>query len=254
MNDYDNDIKRVLARIDDLVEIALKTQAPQWTDFLEPPHREQALAVLRWKTGIRFNAWGGYAQAERRRIVIYPDYYFTETLPLNLGFLEITTKDPHASPGHRDYLGAILNLGIQRAKIGDLLIGDHGAQVIVCPELKEFIQANLRTVASSPVITEEIDPEQIDIPNRREKVIRTTVASLRLDALAALGFGESRTKMVREIKAEKVKVNWKATRAPDQMLQPGDIVALRGRGRVEFREITGQSKKGRTGVVLVRLF
>lgn len=254
MSDYDDDIKRVLARINDLSEMALSEQAPQWTDFLEPPQREQAQAALRWKTGVRFNALGGYSQAERRRIVIYPDYYFTETLPLNLAFLEITLKDPNTSAGHRDYLGAILNLGIQRAKIGDLLIAGDGAQVILCPELKEFVQANLISVGSSPVTIQEIDPEQVNIPDRREKVIKTTVASLRLDALAALGFGESRSKMAREIKAEKVKVNWKPTRSPDQMLHPGDVVAMRGRGRVEFREITGQSKKGRTGVVLVRLF
>lgn len=253
MSESSQDLKILLARIDDLADAALKTQNPQWTDFLEPPEREQAEAALRWKTGVRFNSFGGYPKSERRRLVIYPDYYFAETIQPELAFLEITPTAPGVSPSHRDYLGALMGLGIHRHKLGDILVADGSAQLIVVPELADYIQMNLTTVSSYTVKVEGIDPEQLNLPNRREKEIRTTVASLRLDALAALGFGESRTKMARDIKAEKVKVNWKPTRSPDLQLNPGDVISMRGRGRVEFREITGQSKKGRIGVVLVRL-
>jgi RNA-binding protein YlmH len=116
-----------------------------------------------------------------------------------------------------------------------------------------FILNNLEKVASNRIQVAEIEPEQLNLPNVKEKEIRSTVASLRLDAIAALGFGESRTKMVREIKAERVKVNWKPVKNPDQTVNSGDIISMRGRGRVIFREITGTSKKGRLGVVLVRL-
>jgi RNA-binding protein YlmH len=248
----DLDLKRFLAHIRELAGRALNTQQPQWTDFIEPPLREEAEAVLKWENGIRFNSWGGYSQSERRRLVIYPDYYIVETIEPALAFLAITVTG-QSELTHRDYLGAVMSLGIKREKIGDLLVGPMGCQMVVTPELAEYLRLNLVAVGNRQTTIALIDPEQLNLPDRREKVIRTTVASLRLDAIAALGFGDSRTKMAREIKAERVKVNWKAVKSPDLELTPGSVISIRGRGRVEFREVTGTSKKGRLGVLLTRL-
>jgi RNA-binding protein YlmH len=248
----DLELKRFLAHIHELAERALNGQNPQWTDFIEPPLREEAEAVLRWENGIRFNSFGGYSQSERRRIVIYPDYYIVETIEPALAFLAIAIAG-QTELSHRDYLGALMSLGIKREKIGDLLVGPDGCQVVVTPELAEYIRLNLGEVSNHKTTVALIEPEQLNLPDRREKVIRTTVASLRLDAIAALGFGDSRTKMAREIKAERVRVNWKAVKSPDLELAPGAIISIRGRGRIEFREVTGASKKGRLGVLLVRL-
>jgi RNA-binding protein YlmH len=247
----DLELKRFLAHIHELAERALRDQKPQWTDFIEPPLREEAEAVLRWENGIRFNSLGGYSQSERRRLVIYPDYYIVETIEPALAFLAISIGQNELS--HRDYLGAIMSLGIKREKIGDLLVDSAGCQAVVTPELAEYLRLNLVEVGNHKTKVTLIEPEQLNLPDRREKVIRATVASLRLDAIAALGFGDSRTKMAREIKAERVKVNWKAVQSPDLELAPGAIISIRGRGRVEFREVTGASKKGRLGVLLVRL-
>lgn len=248
------DLKRFTAHIAELTERSLREGQPQWTDFLEPPLREQAEAVCGWTAGVRFSSFGGYADSERRRLVIYPDYFISQTIEPAIACLAVTV--PKANAGdltHRDYLGAILGLGLKREKLGDLLVGGDGCQVITLPELADFVRLNLTKVANCNVTVAVIDPEQLNIPNRREKTIRATVASLRLDAVAALGFGESRTRMAREIKAERVKVNWKPVTNPDTAVNPGDIIAIRGRGRVTFKELSGQSKKGRQGIVLTRL-
>lgn len=244
--------KILIAQVNDLAEKALRDQEPQWTDFLEPPDREQVQAVLSWNQRVRFSSFGGYAQAERRRIVIYPDYYIVETIQPALAFLEITVKSPEPL-SHRDYLGAILGLGLKREKLGDLLVAPDRCQLVIVPELVDFLRAHLQKVGNHQAELTEIDPEQLNPPQQREKVIRSTVASLRLDAIAGLGFGESRTKMVREIRSERVKVNWKVVKDPDASLEPGAVISIRGRGRVIFKEITGTSKKGRIGVVLVRM-
>lgn len=244
--------KILIAQVNDLAEKALRDQEPQWTDFLEPPDREQVQAVLSWNQRVRFSSFGGYAQAERRRIVIYPDYYIVETIQPALAFLEITVKSPEPL-SHRDYLGAILGLGLKREKLGDLLVAPDRCQLVIVPELVDFLRAHLQKVGNHQAELTKIDPEQLNPPQQREKVIRSTVASLRLDAIAGLGFGESRTKMVREIRSERVKVNWKVVKDPDASLEPGAVISIRGRGRVIFKEITGTSKKGRIGVVLVRM-
>jgi RNA-binding protein YlmH len=252
--EQDQELKRFGARITELAERSMRQGQPEWTDFLDPTLREEAQTILGWIKGSRFNAFGGYPNAERRRLVIYPDYYIAQTIEPDLAYLAVTVhQHQQGELNHRDYLGALMNLGIKREKAGDLLVTEEGCQVILAPELVEFIKLNLTKIGNHKVSVAEIEPEQLNIPNLREKILRSTVASLRLDAIAALGFGESRTKMVKEIKSNRVKVNWKQVLDPDFDLNPGDVISIRGRGRVIFKEVSGQSKKGRLGVVLVRL-
>ncbi|HBE76614.1 MAG TPA: photosystem II S4 domain protein [Firmicutes bacterium] len=247
--------KEFAARITELAERSLKEQEPQWSDFLEPPEREQAQAVVGWVTGVRFNSYGGYFKAERRRLVVYPDYYIVETIEPALAFLEVQTSSPTPLT-HRDYLGSLMALGLKREKFGDILVDSTGppfsCQLVVVPELADYIKFNLERVGNQKALVKEIEAEQLNIPDLREKQIKSTVASLRLDAIVALGFSESRTRMAKEIKAEKVKVNWKVINDPDYQVAAGDVISFRGRGRMLFREQTGQSKKGRLGVLLVR--
>ncbi|MGE5582561.1 MAG: RNA-binding protein [Bacillota bacterium] len=243
--------KEFVSRLNDLAAQSLRSQEPKWTDFLEPPEREQAQAVLGWVSGVRFNSFGGYPKAERCRMVIYPDYYIVETIQPQLAYLEIKTNSP-SDLSHRDYLGSLMGLGLKREKIGDLLVAGTGCQAVIVPDLVDFIKVHLERVGNHQATIQEIEAEQLNIPNLREKQIRGTVASLRLDAVAALGFGESRSRMAKEIKAEKVKVNWKTLADPDYQVNRGDVISFRGRGRVVFQELTGHSKKGRLGVLLAR--
>jgi RNA-binding protein YlmH len=243
--------KEFAARITEMAERSVREQEPQWSDFLEPPEREQAQAVLGWVTGVRFNSHGGYPKAERRRLVVYPDYYIVETIQPALAYLEVQTNS-QVPLNHRDYLGSLMSLGLNREKIGDLLVADSACQLVTVPELADYIKLNLERIANQKATIREIEPEQLNIPDLREKLIKSTVASLRLDAITALGFSESRTHMAKEIKAQKVKVNWKVVGDPDYQVTPGDVISFRGRGRMVFKEQTGQSKKGRPGVLLIR--
>jgi RNA-binding protein YlmH len=242
----------IAARIGDLIERSLQQQQPVWSDFLDPLQTGEAKAVLSWSSGARGQFYGGYSQAERCRMVCFPDYYISETIQPELAFLEI--QPAAAGLEHRDYLGALLALGLKREKIGDLMLTASGCQVVLVPELAEFIIINLQKVGSVAVKVTVIEAEQLSPAQQRTKEIRTTVASLRLDAVAALGFGESRTRMAREIRSERVKLNWRSVKAPDHLVNPGDIVSVKGRGRVLVRELTGRSKKGRTGIVLERYY
>lgn len=88
----------------------------------------------------------------------------------------------------------------------------------------------------------------------RERVVRGTVASARLDALAGLGFGMSRSRMAREIKAERVRLNGVAVTDTAKIVSPGDVIALEGRGEATLDELSGPTRKGRLGVVLTRRY
>jgi len=90
------------------------------------------------------------------------------------------------------------------------------------------------------------------IEEEKIKEVRTTVASLRLDAVASSGFSVSRTKLVSAVNAGLLQVNWQPAKGPSQEVKEGDIISMRGRGRMKVEAITGTSRKGRIGVYLKR--
>ncbi|MEL6556356.1 MAG: S4 domain-containing protein, partial [Cyanobacteria bacterium J06621_11] len=131
-------------------------------------------------------------------------------------------------------------------------LGERGAQAIVAPELVEFLTTSLVQVRSVPVKTKPIEISELRIREPRRKEITTVEASMRLDALASAGFGMSRSKMVDMINSGDVRVNWKPITQSSYTLKPDDLVAIRGKGRLEIGEMS-ITKKQRYRVQLTRL-
>ena len=129
--------------------------------------------------------------------------------------------------------------------------GDQ-AKIIVDSTIAEFIQQNFLKISSANIQVENAALEDIEPKFERCKEIRATVASLRVDSIAAAGFGSSRSKISDDISADKLKINWQSIKNSSQAIKQGDIISMRGRGRVEVAEIGGQTKKGRTSILLKR--
>ncbi|NLM36632.1 MAG: photosystem II S4 domain protein [Firmicutes bacterium] len=253
--------RELVARVLDQVETALKKTAPVATDFLDPSQRALCGEVIHFLPEVKTQYFGGYRGAERQRMVVMPAFYLDEAVEPPLAYLAVRPplKGGKAAPAtepllsHRSVLGSIMGLGLKRGKIGDILLGTEEAQVVVAAEIAEFILTNLTKVGSLPVTVVAIDPEQLNIPVERVKEIKSTVASPRLDAVAGLGYGVSRSRMAREIKMGRVKVNWQLVTVPDYKVATGDVLSIRGRGRVIVEEIGGETRKGRLFIKLKRL-
>jgi photosystem II S4 domain protein len=154
---------------------------------------------------------------------------------------------------HRDFLGSILGTGIVREKVGDIVVlGERGAQIIVVPELVEFLCQSLVQVRSVPVKTQPIPLENLKIRPPKRKEMTTVEASMRLDAIASAGFGMSRSKMSDAISSGDVRVNWKDITQPSHTVQAGDLIAMRGKGRLEVGDVA-ITKKQRYRIQLTRL-
>jgi photosystem II S4 domain protein len=245
--------KEIGIRTIDAAELAWKTNRPQITDFYDPYEQKVARSVLSAFVEVNVLTFGGYRQAERARLVIYPQFFLTETIEPPVRILQARGNFNFVKVSHRDFLGSLMGLGIKREKIGDILCQDDGCQVVVASEITDYLLQHWNQVHQVSLSVSEIDPEQIAIAPERVKELKTTVASMRLDAIAASGFGTSRTKMVREIKNERVKVNWKTISNPSYEINQGDVISIRGRGRVVVEQITGNTKKGRIGLILKRM-
>jgi len=241
-----------VARVIDQADQAIKTWELVLTDFLSPPELAETQQVFSRLTEVQLVAWGGYPQAERQRLGLARSEVSLEQSQVTVVALEIAGNFLFDTATHRDFLGAILGSGILRDKLGDIIVlGERGAQAIVVPELVEFLEMNLTQVRSVPVKTQPIDLSELKIREPKKKELTTVEASLRLDAIASAGFGMSRSKMAELIDGGDVRVNWKEITQASYQVKQGDLIAIRGKGRLEVGEIA-VTKKERYRVQLTR--
>lgn len=238
------------AKFLDMIKTAGEFFHPEVSDFLDPYQQTILLPVLEHAPGISFIMTGGYPGAERKKVVICPDYLDPSEEDAMLSVLNIAGLFKFQKVSHRDFLGSILGLGIRREKIGDLLVQDDCCQAVVDREIAGYISHNLQKVHRISVTIEEKSTKELILPAEEFREISATVSSLRLDAVAAAGFGISRSKMSELISGEKVKVNWLTVKDGSAAVKQGDVISVRGKGRVEVTEIRGQTRKGRISVLL----
>jgi len=241
-----------IVRVIDLAEQALRTWEVVCTDFLSPPVLIEVQRSFSRLTELKILPWGGYPQAERQRVGIARSDLSLEIEQISLTAIAVEGNFLFDPANHRDFLGAILNTGVVREKVGDILtLGERGAQIIVVPEMVEFFQVSLQQVRSVPVKVQPIALSELKIRPPQKKEINTVEASLRLDAIASAGFGLSRSKMSDAITGGDVRVNWKDITQASYNIKSGDLITFRGKGRLEVGEIA-VTKKERYRVQLTR--
>ena len=246
------DNRDAVARVVDRAEQALKTWEVTLTDFLSPPVIAEVQSQFKRLTEVEVAAWGGYPQAERQRLGIARSEVPFERSHIEVAALDIAGNFLFDSATHRDFLGAILGTGLVREKIGDIIVlGERGAQVIVLAEVVDFLETALVQIRSVPVKTRRIDLSELKIRPPQKKELTTVEASMRLDAIASAGFGMSRSKMAEAISSNDVRVNWKEITQSSHTVQPGDLISVRGKGRLEVGEVA-VTKKQRYRVQLTR--
>ena len=223
------------------------------TNFLNLAERSLAASVCK-ENGAQFCFWGGYPDAERTILFFLPDYMEAdENFPLEednpLCLLHCKTPSGAKALTHRDYLGSLLSLGIEREVIGDILVRENGADIIILKTIADYLLANYEKAGHIPLKC-EIQPLEKLVPLEQKTVIvRESVASVRLDSVISAVFGFSRTTACEHIAKGLVFVNDTQTEKPDAKLNIGDKIVVRGFGKAYFKEIGGTTRKGRLSVL-----
>ena len=241
----------IAARLADLAEQALRSQKFRLSGFLDPYGQEIAESVAASFPGLKVDFFGGYQGAERQRALLM-DTSFGGKPSYEIAVVRAVWKEAFTRLSHRDVLGALMGLGVERDTVGDIIATGEHARILVDKNMAEFLLANLEQIGSAHVSVEMDDLSAIAPREERCKEIKATVASLRVDSVAAAGFGSSRSRAAADIAADKLKLNWQPVKNASQMVKEGDVLSMRGRGRLEVAEVRGQTKKGRTAVLLKR--
>ena len=193
----------------------------------------------------QYKTYGGYGVSERQMAAFLPDaLYYDYQYPIQIIEISPVNRKFAEELSHRDYLGAVMNLGIERCKLGDILIEDGKAILFAKEELAGYIMEHLTRIRHTTVRT-SILPAFEDSYEPRYEELKGTVASVRLDTVLSLAYPLSRSKVTGLIEGARVFVTGKLVTSNGYRLKEGDILSVRKMGRIGYNGILSETKKGR---------
>lgn len=244
----DNEV--IKKRLIELSRRAYDTGADIYTDFLSMAE-QSTLASVKQELYSPYLLYGGAGERERRVARFGTDTDDTAKFPIACLMISPRSAKFAQKLSHRDYLGALMSIGLDRSKLGDIVIDGSNAYVFCRDEMKEFIARSVDSVARTSVKCEIVDsiPEHMTDETHE---ITVQVASIRLDALVAKVYRLSREESSSLIKQGRVYVNAVLCESPSREPKDEDIVSVRGFGRFKLLGKAGTGKKGKVNVLIAR--
>ena len=233
----------LIRRAEDLAAQCERKNRLTATAFLSPAERR--LLEQRFARAPRPPVFfGGHPDCERTLCFFLPDYLEPEELDAAEYLRAIRLTAHFGMPGHRDYMGALLGMGIARDRLGDIWVEGDTATVFCLPGVEKHL-LSIDRVGRVSVTAEALPLEAAQAPERKVKALSFTVMSPRLDAAAAGMFRLSRTEAARRISLGLLTINDLVSDKPDLIVHEGDVISLRGEGKGRIASFGGSSRKGR---------
>ena len=257
LQDYKKQEDKIcLSQILDKIEFSRTREKIEYTDFLDMYQVALVENFLRKIKFQNYQLYGGYDEAERRILVVYPEKYNEKMLEKNYNKMVkiVRVQLPQEEKGkysHRNYLGGIVKLGLKREKVGDIIVQEQGADIITIQDFADILKQQLPSLTrfeNSQITIEEIENMQ----KREVKIeqVKIIVPSLRLDNFVSDLARTSRSKAVQIIDQERVFVNGQNETKASKQLKLNDIITIRGKGRFVIKEFSGTTRSGRTVVLI----
>jgi len=240
----------LLRRAEDLADRCERSSAVTATPFLTPAEQ---MELRRWtdRREVTLVFSGGGEDCERQCAFFLPYYLTPEEFDPGEHIACAAFQSFFGQPGHRDYLGAALALGIRREWLGDIRVRGDRAWIFSLPSVEPLLLAMGRVGRITVKVTDcplpQVPPEEA-----RREIHTFTVASLRLDAVTGGLFHLSRTAAAEQIRLGLVQLNYEPCLRADAEIREGDVISLRGKGKGTVTEIGGRSKKDRLFVTAER--
>lgn len=244
--------RMLLAKVWDKINAGIRRSIPANTCFLSPRELEMTRYLFGDLAGL--SSFGGYPDAERKMLVYLPEYlddsfFHSEESPLVCLHATFFEED---SPSHRDFLGALMGIGINRETIGDICVSKGRCDFFVTGEIAPFVLQNLLSAGRTKLHLNRISLDSLSLPEPEVKEVRDTVASLRLDSVIASGFRIGRSLAAQYVAAGKAAIDGLPCEKPDKSVSEGSKISVRGLGKIKLTQVNGQTKKGRISIIIHR--
>ncbi|NLZ45504.1 MAG: RNA-binding protein [Clostridiales bacterium] len=242
--------KILLRSVEDKINQSQKYFKPKFTFFLDERQCWLVKSVLDKSNFKDYFIYGGFDNAKRNMLAIAPLYSYVDfpvfpIVTLNFTFRKIDVLT------HRDFLGSLMSLNIERKTIGDIIVGDGSAFVFACETVAETIYTNIKKIGKIGV--EIFSDKPLDILVKQEfEEIKGTVASLRLDNIVSLALNISREKSALLVKNKGVAVNFETLYSVNHIMNENDTFSIKGFGKFVLSTVNGVSKKGRIHITIFK--
>lgn len=237
--------EQLLSRLTEQAERAGRGQTAVFTRFLDP--REQELAQLAAREAqVKLVPYGGGDPPFERRVVAFDGRDWTDDEPdWPVQAVELTWDSRFGAPAHRDILGAVLALGINRDSLGDITLEEGAGRALLwaTDAMAAFLVGNLERAGRVAIKAKLCADGLAAMPQGKMEPFTVSVASLRLDAVVAAAYDLSREEAAKAIRAGLVKVDHRPEDRTDHQIIEGALLSLRGRGRVRLIDASGRTRR-----------
>lgn len=258
LNNYSKpEDKLLIAKMIDKNEMSCAKNKIEYTDFLDEYQQNLLIKIIHKEKMLYYILNGGIDDAQRKIILFYPSKLsdiakdnYNKLLPIKCIRI-VLPKELHNKYNHRDYLGALIKLGIKREKIGDILVFEDGADILILDEVKKFIKENISQLTRfSKSKIEEISLEEIRKKQINTKEIRAIVSSMRVDSIVSELAKTSRGKAEDIINEGRVFVNYENVMKTTKQIKENDIITIRRIGKFKLEKIDGKTRNDRVKIIL----
>lgn len=245
LNNFSEDDVKEAIKIYENYKLAFEKDITIFSNSFCPPNIWSFFQENCQNNGFKIVTNGLFQEAERR-VIAFNNKYNTD-YPIEV--LQIRNKSNFSNLRHKDYLGAILSLGIDRNKIGDVVVKEDRAYVPVMEDISIYILNNLAFIGKSPVEISILYNLE-DLPSIDFEEISINVQSLRLDSVVAKLANISRSKAIELLDSSKVLVNYVKSKDKSQELLKGTRLTIRGNGKYIVGDIIGETRSGKQRIIV----
>lgn len=239
----------LMSRLKDLAERAYKQNQYTFSSFLNIMEQSALTTNAREFAHMPYSLYGGYEGCERQVVRFGSEDLLGYEIPFPIQciLMEPLIKKFADDFSHRDFLGALMNLGIERSMIGDIIIVEQAAYVFCMEKMTSYIVDNLDQVKHTHMKCSIVESLPKEVFHSFEE-ISVIVASERVDGVAAKLLHLSRSQVLELFREKKVFVNARLCENNNYMLKENDIVSIRGYGKMIYEGIKYQTKKDKLSI------
>ncbi len=245
----ENSEKLLISKCEDLFKLCDKYATPRFSDFLDGGEQAVIQDKMILPCGYNVAFFGGFSDAEKKVMGVFPEWEEAQESEFPITCLKIEGGYSRKL-NHRDYLGTIMSLGITSGKLGDIVVSDGFAYVLISNDIAEYVADNLHKIGNQGVKVSVIDDLSVIKIERQYKVIGTVCAAPRLDAVVGAAANISRSQASSLITAGKVKLNHREAIKTAESVKEGDLLSIRGYGRFLVHSFDGETRKMRMHITL----
>lgn len=252
--------KLLIAKMLDKLKFANSKNKFQHMEFLDLAQQAIIKKMIELKKANNCELFGGFEQAERKMLFIFPGQHIDNIKNLKsykrgiyndtISIVRIDLpKETYNKYAHRTYLGALMKIGIKREMVGDIIVRENGADILVSTDIGKYVENSIKQLTRFKKANIQILPiEELKYQEVRKEIIIINIPSMRLDCIVAELANCSRKKANSLIEQERVFVNFSEELSPNKKINENTYITIRGKGRFKILSIAGQTRKGRLTV------